>query len=456
MSDEIITYWDWILSPFYIIVIFVIASFIKNKGIRKSPIYKYFLNGLLVKIIGGISVCLIYVYYYKQGGDTLVYNSDSSALLKLLFYSPGDFFKAWFSPFSKETMSYFTAETGTITYGRDANVFMVDRLLVPLKLIGFDSYLVTSILMASVSFTGIWKIYVVFCDNYPSLYKQFAIAILFIPSVVFWGSGMLKDSWTIAAAGWYFYSFYSLFIKRRAIVMSSFTLVISAAIMILIKPYIFLGLLPGTLLWMTWSRLSKIKNHFIKVLIGPIILIGGMGVGFLIWSLTGSNLGDYRTLDSMLQKAVESSEDLKQDYYQGNSFDLGKYDPTITGLLSKFPIATATGLFRPFLWETKNVVMFASGLENFFVLFFVLYTFFRKPWITISCLLSDPLVLFSLIFAVFFAFSVAISTSNFGSMVRLRIPMFPFLLSGFIIINSKVKTVIRDLDFNNKRVMMAS
>jgi len=433
MNNELITYLDWVLALFYILAIYAIASLIKARNIKNNPIYRYFLGGLFAKIIGGVSLCLIYTYYYDQRGDTMSYHTDSSVLLKLLFKSPGDFFRMWFSPMTNELRSIFSSDTGYLNYGRDASALMVVRLLVPIKLIGFDSYLLSSILMAVVSYTGVWKLYSLFCAHYPSLYKLFAITVLFVPSVLFWGSGLLKDSWTLAAAGWYTYSFYQIFINKKSIIFSSISLMIASGILILIKPYIFLGLLPGSILWMAWSRLSNIKSQFLRIISAPLILVTGLGLGFFVWSLTSSNLGEYSSMDSMLKKAVESSEDLKQDYYQGNSFDLGKFEPTLWGLVSKFPIAAATGLFRPLPHEANNVVMIFSGLENLVILGFAFFVLFRKPKAALVSLFGNPLVLFCLTFAVFFAFSVAISTSNFGALVRLRIPMIPFFLSGLVL-----------------------
>ncbi len=435
MNNQIITYWDWLLLPFYILIIAVIAIRVKNKHIKTNPIYKYFLGGLFAKIFGAICVCLIYVYYYKEGGDTISYHSDSSALLKLLFHSPADFFRACLLPLSRETQIYFTNETGYLVFHNDSNAFMVDRLLVPIKLLCFDSYLVSSTLMAVIGFTGVWKLYLLFCDYYPFLYKHFAVTVLFVPSVLFWGSGILKDSWTLAAAGWYCYSFYMIFIKRNRLISSTVTLVIAIFILITIKPYIFVGLLPGSMLWMIWNRLGKIKNLAVRIFAAPVIVAVGIAIGVGIWMLTSSNLGQYSTMDSMIEKAQISSLDLKQDYYQGNSFDLGDYDPTLSGVFSKFPVATVAGLFRPFLWETKNIVMHISGLENLLILGFTFYVLLRKPVTAFTNLFTNPLVLFCLIFAVFFAFSVAVSTSNFGALVRLRIPMMPFFLSGLMIIN---------------------
>ncbi|MFH1004143.1 MAG: hypothetical protein V1781_01390 [Bacteroidota bacterium] len=433
-NSGLITHIDWMLTIFYLVVIFFIASKIQREQSRRNPIYKYFVSGLFAKIGGAVGLCLIYVYYYTEGGDTFNYHNDSSALLKLFFHSPADFFNVWLSPLSKETASYFSYETGYLTYVTDPNTFMVCRLLVPIKLLCFNSYLISSILMAVVSFTGVWKLYQVFCDCFPALYKHLAITILFIPSVLFWGSGILKDSWTLAAVGWYCYSFYRIFIKRDKIILPMTTLVLSIFILITIKPYIFVGLMPGSMLWMIWNLSGKVKNKAIRIIIAPIIVAFGVVIGVGIWMLTSSNLGRYSTMESMVEKAYISYDDLRQDYYHGSSFDIGKYDPTLQGILSKFPIATFTGLFRPFIWEANNIVMVLAGLENLIIMGFTIFVLIRRPITAIINLFTNPLVLFCLIFAVFFAFSVAVSTSNFGALVRLRIPMVPFLLSGIMLI----------------------
>src|ERR1035437_4050380 len=448
MNAQILTYWDWLLAPFYLLAIYVIASYIKNRKINDNSIYKFFLWGLFAKIFGSICVCLIYVYYYNEGGDTLSYHKDGIAMVNLLFYSPLDFFKVMFSPFQKEYLSYFTNETGFLEYWRNPQAFNTDRFVTLLELIGMKSYLVSSVLMAVLSFTGIWKLYFTFCECYPKLYKQFAISILFIPSVVFWGSGLLKDSLTLAAAGWYVYSFYRVFISRHKMTSNIITIVISILVMIMIKPYIFIGLLPGSILWMTWNRLLKIKNLMFRILVAPIIAGGGILIGTLLWMTTSSNLGEYTDMDSIVKKAHISYSDLKMDYYHGNSFDIGDYDPTLSGMLSKFPQAVNAGLFRPYIWEAKNPVMVVSWLENLIFLSLTLFFLIRRPVSFITSLFTNPLVLFSIIFGVFFAFSVAISTSNFGAMVRLRIPAIPFFLSGIILI----EYLSREKEQNKKKI----
>lgn len=438
-SSDIIYYLDWLLAPFYLLIIYIIAVHVKNISIKEKPIYKYFLAGLFFKIFGAVSLCLVYVYYYKEGGDTLAYHSASLAFVNLLFQDPYVFFKVWLGPSTAENYFFFNQDTGyPVFYFQRYEVF-VSKLLVPLELLSFKRYVITSIFMAVISYSGIWRLYVMFCEIYPALYKKFSIAILFIPSVVFWGSGILKDSWTIAAACWFCYSFYKIFIIKSRVLYYSFLITIASFVLIGIKPYIFIALMPGCLIWGVWDKIWGIRNIFFRIVSIPIVLCFGIGAGYFLWNMVSSNLGQYSSLDSMIKKAYVSSEDLKQDYYQGNSFDLGSYEPTFAGIMSKFPIAVMTGLFRPFIFEAKNIVMIMSGIENLLILFFSLYVFWQNPFFRIKNFNARPLVLFSLIFALFFAFSVAVSTSNFGALVRLRIPLMPFFLAALVIIEYEGK-----------------
>ena len=52
---------------------------------------------------------------------------------------------------------------------------------------------------------------------------------------------------------------------------------------------------------------------------------------------------------------------------------------------------------------------------------------------------KEPLLTFSIVFSVFFAFSVGLTTSNFGALVRYKIPAVPFFLSSILILYQKQK-----------------
>jgi hypothetical protein len=98
-------------------------------------------------------------------------------------------------------------------------------------------------------------------------------------------------------------------------------------------------------------------------------------------------------------------------------------------------VATVAGLFRPFIWEARNPVMVISALENLVLLLLSLYLIARSgPIVFGRGVVSEPLVLFSFLFSITFAFSVGLTTSNFGALVRYKIPSIPFFLSSLIIL----------------------
>ena len=125
-------------------------------------------------------------------------------------------------------------------------------------LLGAKSFFVTSLLTASFSYIGMWKLYRLFTINYPEAKKALAICILFMPSLLFWGSGIMKDSYVLGAACWFSYNFYHVFIARKKILINALLLIINISIIMTLKPYIILSILPGALLWLNNAYLKQV------------------------------------------------------------------------------------------------------------------------------------------------------------------------------------------------------
>ncbi len=425
---------DFLYGPIALILIILSARLRKSRMIENHSEYKYYTKGLYVKLLGGISVCIIYILYYS-GGDTTTYFSDGNCMMRLLFSNPAGFFSVLINGPDITNYFYFNDLTGFPEYFRDPPTFYVVRVAMPFVFLGAGSFIVTTMLFSYASYVGIWKLYQLFIMEFPELKKEMAIAILFIPSVFFWGSGLLKDTITLSCIGFYSYSFYMLFIKREKIMSSIFTIFISAYLIMMIKPYIIFALLPGSLIWFVNRQVGGIKNTIIKFLFGPFMFIVAIGGGYLLLVNMGSLLGTY-AVDKVLEKAVVTYKDLKADYYRGNSFDIGEFEATVPSMLAKAPAAINAALFRPFLWEARNIVMVLSALECTVLMIFTLRILIRLRVIgLIPLLIKNHLLSFSLIFSLFFAFSVGISTSNFGSLVRYRIPVLPFFVACLFIMD---------------------
>lgn len=431
--------YDILLPPIYLILILVIAYKYSSNKQNKNKLYRYFLPGLVVKIFGAIALGLVYFFYYG-GGDTVNYHATATTLVNVLYDSPKDFFYLYFgSPLPSEY--YLMNSQYAFTYWiNDPYAYFASKCFVPIILIAGKSYMATAILVASICYLPVWNLFLIFNKEFAKLERQFAWSILYIPSVVFWGSGLMKDSLTFSAVCIYVHGFYWFFTQKKLKLKYIIALSIGAYFLISIKPYILFALLPGSVLWFVSQRLDKVKNSFIKFIITPTLIVASCGLGAYILQNIGDSLGKY-SFEKVLNTAAGAQHDLKQAYYGGNTFDIGDYEPTVSGMLSVSHKAIFATLFRPTMIDVRNVVMLISALENTFIMLFCIYLLIKLKIVRFFGLISlHPILLFSFLFALFFAFSVGVSISNFGTLVRLKIPCIPFFLSSLVIMNSMINT----------------
>jgi glucan phosphoethanolaminetransferase (alkaline phosphatase superfamily) len=117
----------------------------------------------------------------------------------------------------------------------------------------------------------------------------------------------------------------------------------------------------------------------------------------------------------------------------GSTYSLGELDGTYQGMLRLAPQAIVVSLFRPFLWEVRNPLMLLSALESLIIAIFTLYFIFKTRFRIFGRILKDPVALSFMIFAIGFAFAVGVSTYNFGTLSRYRIPLLPMYLIALVI-----------------------
>ena len=435
---DILSIGDLILIPVYLLLIYVVAFQIKAKQIIKHPEYKYFVKGLSFKLFGATAFVLIYLFYYG-GGDTINYFKSTVALSNLFFEDFDAAFSILTGDLSAKNHSKFNYKTGYPSHymWRDAATFTVVRYSIFFLFLGGKSIFTTSFFTACFSYIGIWKLFQLFVHLYPKTIKPLSIAILFIPSFVFWGSGIMKDTFVVGAACWITANFYAVFIQRKKFVINILLLGFNFFLIANLKPYLIICLLPGMLLWLYSAYLNNINSTLIRWLLIP-VLIGTLSlIGFFLVTNIGSLLGKYGSVDDIVKTAQITQEDLlRENAYGSNSYDLGKIDGSFSGLMGKAPTAIFTAIYRPSLIEIGSPTMVLSAIENTILLFLTLLLLLRTKLSLLYRLIKEnPLVLYSLVFTVILAFGVGLATANFGALVRYKIPLIPFYFSSLIILN---------------------
>lgn len=428
--------WEFMLLVVYIVVFVLYYGRKKRLMIGQNPEYKYYLLGYFARLFGSLSLIWIFVYYYDNG-DTISFYNSAVPVANLAMIDPGKFFEMFFLPNTLENYRYlYDSGTGFplgYIYADERTYFLV-KLVGVLLLVSFKSIILVSVVVSTITYGGVWNLYRMLVRYYPQIPGRLAIAVLFLPSCVFWGSGLLKDTFAFSAVCWFIYGLDSIFFVGRNAWRNWVNVVLAAWIMIAMKPYVFMTVFPATLLWLLYHRVRHFRNALVRMLFLPVAMtVLATGSIFVIQGL-GDRLGKF-SLDVALQTIVVSQADLKRsEQYGTNFFDIGEMEATWSSVLGKFPQATFGGLFRPQLPECNNIVMVLAGLENTFLFLLVLYILFRSRVVFfITLVLRNPLLQLCFVFAVGYAFMIGVTTPNFGALVRFKIPMLPLFVSGLFI-----------------------
>jgi len=269
---------------------------------------------------------------------------------------------------------------------------------------------------------------------YPQLSRSLAVAVFFIPSVFFWGSGLLKDTITLGALGWAFHAIYFGLLKRRAVLRNMLILLAAVLTIQSIKVYILLCFIPAVSLWFFLQYRSQMRSALLRLLLLPLAFAFALPIGY--FAVNKLTEGSRYSLDQVANTARVTSEWLLyvSEKQGGSAYSLGELDGTLPNLLSKFPQAVWISLFRPYLWEARNPVMLLSALEAFFFLWITLRVLWEVRLRLLSIIFAHPFIAFGLIFSIAFAFGTGVSSYNFGTLVRYKIPLMPFYLSAIYVL----------------------
>ncbi|MDZ4750588.1 MAG: hypothetical protein SGI87_03150, partial [Flavobacteriales bacterium] len=324
--------WELPALLFLFFLVLVVGGIIKRQKIRKFPEYEFYLWGLWAKIFGGLFFASIYVFFYREG-DTFSYYECALAFKNLLYHDISDFWYVYTSGGTQEVKSFFTPDTGEplwYIFSEDKTRF-VTKLLVPFVVLSGGSYFITTVFISIFTYGGLWSLYRVFVSHFPEYRKNLAIGVLFMPSVLCWGSGILKDSFTLAATCYFIAATNQLISKKGSVLWNVLILLLSGWMISSVKAYILIILFPGTLVWYFYSYIKGIRNALLRVLAIPFIYLVVILISFGALTQMGDSLGRFN-LDNMFETAVVTQQDLKQDYYDGNSFDIGDFDASTMGV----------------------------------------------------------------------------------------------------------------------------
>lgn len=425
---------DIIAVPVITGILLWILQRLKYGRYRSNPVKKLIIPAFLFKVVLTLIGAYIADNSYSYKVDTHNYFAGVLTLKEALLEDPTFIQYAFFH---NDDLYALTQSKPEVSWMMSTTVTKVAQIALPFSFFMGNSYLAISILFSFLAFYGVLKLFDLFAHDYPHLSLQFGYSFFFFPSFAFWSCGLLKDPLSIFGLGLFAYNTYSLLIIRRKIIQSAFKSLFGLYIVFIIKPYIAVALVPAFAIWIFRKYNEKIKSKVVRVLRSFTAFI----IFFLILIFSSSYIAQSESVQQFaVENVLEEVKRQKEGYevYSGDSnFNLGEFNPTPLGFAKLFPVAVYTALYRPFLWEVSKPIQFMSAIESFFFIIFTVYVLYKigikKFW---QNLYSNNTIFFCFIFTFIFAGFVAVSTANFGTLVRYKIPCLPFYLAALIILLS--------------------
>jgi hypothetical protein len=272
---------------------------------------------------------------------------------------------------------------------------------------------------------------------------------MFVPSVCFWGSSIMKDPITLGAIGAFAYASYRILIVGKPNIFLILWMIINAYLLIVIKSYILLTFLPGMLLWIVFTKQGQWVPKNLRPVVGPIVLTITIIASLFFVRSFGAKYGS--SLNSFANSVDQSRSWIlyATEVTGGSAYDLGTFEPTIAGVLKMFPKAVNVALFRPYFFEARTPIIIPSALEGTLSIIIVIRLLFllgfRRFFRSIS---RSPDMIFCMSFFIFLGFITGISSWNFGTLVRYKIPCVPFffiflslMYNEYLISKPRLKTI---------------
>ena len=413
---------DFIVVPLVVGIILIILTFVRKR--QPLEIQKYFFPAYYLRILGAFSIAFIYEFVYGYG-DTFTYFHHTEVISS--FFSKS--VDGWFQILMNDTqgdnpwIEQCIAKVSDLSYvntlffseQENANVSKIGSVF---NIVCFNSYIGISLFFGLFSFLGCWYIFRTFIKIFPGYNKQFAIFCLFLPSLWFWGNGILKDPLSIYGLGILVYNIYASegnLVKRILFVAFGYIILINT------KGYIFSAFAIAALLSFGITKLKGLP--FIGKIAAIVAFLGLIGVFYgTISQYIFEGFSEIMTTSQFFIEAYESTAS------EGTGTLITTFNPSPSG----FVILALQGLvnvfLRPFPWELRKIVYLFSILENLLVY----YIIFHKLKLAENRLskASGLFKNFSISFFIILGVIVGVTAFNLGTISRYRVPALPFMFAG--------------------------
>ncbi|MDB5281044.1 MAG: hypothetical protein JWO06_119 [Bacteroidota bacterium] len=410
------------LYLFYVALFIWLISrwkFFAIEGVSKKHLALFF----LLKVTAGVALTLIYTYYYtdQSKADIYRYFRDSKIISSVLFTDP----IAWFKIMSgigmgdKDVFSYML---DTLHFSHPAGDLVTNNALL-IKIISILNYFsfyniyIDTLFLNFITFMGLTALFKMLRIFFADFKALLFIPLFLIPSVIFWTSGLLKESVLFFGISVYLVAWFKGNDSRT--LANTLFMLVALLLVSLIKIYVAVLLVLCSLFLPLSNSITGLPYPLARriLLYGFIVFIG--------WYYFGANFCEkiiYKRDEFILLGLAENA---------GSSLDTALLEPNCGSFFSVLPQAFVNSIFRPFVWDKGTLFQLFFAIENGMILIASLVGllfYFKRPtgsklWLMLFCL--------SFAFTNYMVIGVTIPVM--GAIVHYRTIATPFLFLAVLL-----------------------
>jgi hypothetical protein len=398
---------------------------VEGLGVRRVSLL------FLLKVGAGVTLWAIYTYIYpdRASADLFKYFDDGMVMYHALPGAPADFVRmllgagsdtpAFDARYYQHMNNWYRAfETG---FYNDAHTMIRYNAL--LGLFSFGHFAVHVVLAAGVATWGSVLLYRALIRLAPQGVQVLFAGVFLLPTVVLWSSGALKENLLVAGLGaalWGFCSGPNTAPARRAMALFA-----GIAVMLLVKSYVLLSLLPGALTWwLSQGRRKHVWSWF--AVIHGLLLVALLVIG----QNTSLNVPE------ILSRRQTDFLNMAREVKAGSMVEPPALDGSWESLLLTAPHALYMSFLSPLLMVGHGAMGTMAALEGAFVLALVIIIAMRRRHAPPDL----PLFLWCASFLLLLGLLIGWTTPVIGALVRYRLPLLPFLVVGALALRPTPRT----------------
>lgn len=405
------------IIPFFFCVLLFLAA------IRWLPLFKQsglnFAESLFffsLKILFGFVLIAVYTKFYPQRNlaDVFKYFDDACVIYhnaKTLQLNIGATFRTLIANSNPAlvTHTFHFDKQGSGFF--EANHHLIIYIHLLLRYLSLGNIYVHSLWFSFLSFLGSVGIYTSLKKHFSGSECILKAIVFCIPSVLFWSSGMLKETLILLSLGLIGYSY--TFRKNMSDWIAVPLLLLALIVLLFIKPYVLFGVMLATFAyWLLKQEHARSLVLGITIICTTLLLFLGNDMANLLIHKRNEfiTLSEHTNTQSLLQHKIRPENGLVE-------------------LLNVTPSAIYAVCMEPSLVHLKTVKDLPFCLENLFLFLGLLFLLMRYPAFNRNKLaISAALIVFAWSQFMIIGWTVPVS----GALVRYKVTALPFLIIGLL------------------------